>query len=47
MVDMLKGIAEGLDRIHGEGKLHGNLHRKNLLVVIYYTFFFFKKKKQK
>ncbi|EXX51487.1 uncharacterized protein OCT59_007160 [Rhizophagus irregularis] len=32
MIDMLWGIAGGLERIHGEGKIHGNLHGGNLLI---------------
>ena len=32
MIDMLWGIAGGLDRIHGEGKFHGNLYGGNLLI---------------
>src|SRR4051794_23047057 len=32
MIDMLWEIAGGLERIHTEGKVHGNLHRGNLLI---------------
>ncbi|GBC05293.1 hypothetical protein RclHR1_06160004 [Rhizophagus clarus] len=32
MIDILWGIAGGLERIHSEGKIHGNLHGGNLLV---------------
>src|ERR1044071_9879196 len=32
IIDMLWGIAGGLERIHDEGKIHGNLHGGNLLV---------------
>ena len=32
MIDMLWGITRGLDRIHGYGKLHRNLHGGNLLI---------------
>ncbi|RIA90087.1 kinase-like domain-containing protein [Glomus cerebriforme] len=32
MIDMLWGIAGGLERIHSEGKFHRNLHGGNLLV---------------
>jgi len=32
IIDMLWGIAGGLERIHAEGKVHGNLHGGNLLV---------------
>ncbi|PKY22195.1 kinase-like protein, partial [Rhizophagus irregularis] len=32
MIDMLWGIAGGLERIHSEGKIHGNLHGGNLLI---------------
>src|SRR5688572_2556651 len=32
MIDMLWGVAGGLDRIHSEGKIHGNLHGGNLLI---------------
>src|SRR3954469_3957382 len=32
MIDMLWGVAGGLDRIHGEEKVHGNLHGGNLLI---------------
>jgi serine/threonine protein kinase len=32
MIDMLWGIAGGLERIHSEGKVHGNLHGGNLLI---------------
>jgi hypothetical protein len=28
MIDMLWGVAGGLDRIHGEEKVHGNISRK-------------------
>jgi serine/threonine protein kinase len=32
MIDMLCRIAGGLERIHSEGKVHGNLHGGNLLI---------------
>ncbi|CAB5386674.1 unnamed protein product [Rhizophagus irregularis] len=32
MIDMLWGIAGGLERIHTEGKVHKNLHGGNLLI---------------
>ncbi|CAB5386288.1 unnamed protein product [Rhizophagus irregularis] len=32
MIDILWGIAGGLERIHSEGKIHRNLHGGNLLV---------------
>src|SRR3989337_4001115 len=32
IIDMLWGIAGGLERIHAEGKVHKNLHGGNLLV---------------
>jgi serine/threonine protein kinase len=32
MIDMLWGIAGGLERIHAEGKVHKNLHGGNLLI---------------
>jgi serine/threonine protein kinase len=32
VIDMLWGIAGGLERIHSEGKVHGNLHGGNLLI---------------
>ncbi|GBC07335.1 hypothetical protein RclHR1_00740018 [Rhizophagus clarus] len=32
MIDMLWGIAGGLERIHSEGKVHKNLHGGNLLI---------------
>ncbi|CAG8626015.1 11029_t:CDS:2 [Dentiscutata erythropus] len=32
IVDMLWGIANGLERIHDHGLYHGNLHGGNLLV---------------
>src|SRR2546423_12954523 len=32
IVDTLRGIAGGLERIHAEGKVHKNLHGGNLLV---------------
>jgi serine/threonine protein kinase len=32
MIDMLWGIAGDLERIHTEGKIHGNLHGGNLLI---------------
>ncbi|CAB5386294.1 unnamed protein product [Rhizophagus irregularis] len=32
MIDMLWGIAGGLEKIHSEGKIHGNLHGGNLLI---------------
>src|SRR5436190_9289531 len=32
MIDMLWRIAGGLERIHAEGKIHGNLHGGNLLI---------------
>ncbi|RIA82616.1 hypothetical protein C1645_743650 [Glomus cerebriforme] len=32
MIDMLWGIAGGLERIHAEGKIHGNLHGGNYLL---------------
>ncbi|GBC05292.1 hypothetical protein RclHR1_06160003 [Rhizophagus clarus] len=32
MIDILWGIAGGLERIHSEGKIHGNIHGGNLLV---------------
>src|SRR6266480_1228257 len=32
MIDMLWGIAGGMERIHTEGKVHGNLHGGNLLI---------------
>jgi serine/threonine protein kinase len=32
IIDILWGIAEGLERIHAEGKVHKNLHGGNLLV---------------
>src|SRR6266480_3939902 len=32
MIDTLRGIAGGLERIHAEGKVHKNLHGGNLLV---------------
>ena len=32
IIDMLWGIALGLERIHSEGKVHGNIHGGNLLV---------------
>jgi serine/threonine protein kinase len=31
-IDMLWGIAGGLERIHSEGKIHGNIHGGNLLI---------------
>src|SRR3954451_9631969 len=32
MIDMLWGIAGGLERIHVEGRVHGNLYGGNLLI---------------
>src|SRR5687767_1342683 len=32
MIDTLRGITIGLERIHAERKVHGNLHGGNLLV---------------
>ncbi|PKY22983.1 kinase-like protein, partial [Rhizophagus irregularis] len=32
IIDMLRGIAEGLEKIHVEGKIHRNLHGGNLLI---------------
>jgi len=32
MIDMLWGIAGGLERIHADGKVHKNLHGGNLLI---------------
>jgi serine/threonine protein kinase len=32
VIDALRGIAEGLERIHVEGKVHKNLHGGNLFV---------------
>jgi serine/threonine protein kinase len=32
-IDMLWGIAGALERIHSEGKIHGNIHEGNLLLV--------------
>src|SRR5581483_1107793 len=32
IIDILWGVVRGLERIHSEGKLHGNLHGGNLLV---------------
>jgi hypothetical protein len=32
MIDMLWVVAGGLERIHSEGKVHGNLHGGNLLI---------------
>ena len=32
IIDILRGIAEGLEEIHAEGKVHKNLHGGNLLV---------------
>ena len=32
IIDSLRGITEGLERIHAEGKVHKNLHGGNLLV---------------
>src|SRR6266542_6762376 len=32
-IDMLWGIAGGLERIHAEGKVHRNLHGGNLFIV--------------
>ena len=32
IIDILWGIAEGLERIHADGKVHKNLHGGNLLV---------------
>ncbi|CAB4392064.1 unnamed protein product [Rhizophagus irregularis] len=32
MIDILQGVARGLERIHIEGKIHRNLHGGNLLI---------------
>ncbi|GBC07329.1 hypothetical protein RclHR1_00740012 [Rhizophagus clarus] len=32
MIDILWGIARGLERIHNEGKIHKNLHGRNILI---------------
>src|SRR6266496_6344889 len=32
IIDILWGIAEGLEKIHAEGKVHRNIHGGNILV---------------
>src|SRR6266542_3968533 len=32
IIDISRGIAEGLEKIHAEGKFHKNIHGGNLLV---------------
>src|SRR6266496_5525530 len=34
IVDILWGIAGGLEEIHAEGKVHRNLHRGNLFIIL-------------